>query len=67
MRERTRPLVAALSFLTVVPVARGVGKRDLRRGVALFPVVGAAVSLVKTTICVCPFTRWFMSRLGVGD
>jgi adenosylcobinamide-GDP ribazoletransferase len=45
MRERTRPVVAALSFLTAVPVARGtrLGERDLRRGVVLFPVVGAAV------------------------
>ena len=45
MRERARPLVAALSFLTAVPVARGtsLGERDLRRGVVLFPVVGAAV------------------------
>ena len=46
MRERTRPLVATLSFLTAVPVARGtdLGERDLRRGVVLFPVVGAAVA-----------------------
>ena len=45
MRERPRPLVAALSFLTAVPVARGarLGERDLRGGVVLFPVVGAAV------------------------
>ena len=48
MRERTWPVVAALSFLTAVPVARGtrLGERDLRRGVVLFPVVGAAVGAV---------------------
>jgi adenosylcobinamide-GDP ribazoletransferase len=52
MRERTRPLVAALSFLTAVPVARGteVGERDLRRGVVLFPVVGAAIGALVATV-----------------
>ena len=52
MRERTRPLVAALSFLTAVPVARGteLGERDLRRGVVLFPVVGAAVGALVATV-----------------
>lgn len=52
MRERTRPLVAALSFLTAVPVARGVelGERDLRRGVMLFPVVGAAVGALVAAV-----------------
>jgi adenosylcobinamide-GDP ribazoletransferase len=45
MPDRLRPIVAALSFLTAVPVGRdaGVGERDLRRGAALFPLVGAAV------------------------
>ena len=45
MPDRTRPVRAALSFLTAVPVGRGVeiGERDLRRGVALFPAVGAAI------------------------
>jgi adenosylcobinamide-GDP ribazoletransferase len=45
MRERTRAIVAALSFLTAVPIPRGVGlgERDLRRAAVLFPVVGAAV------------------------
>lgn len=52
MRERTGPIVAALSFLTAVPVARGatVGERDLRRGVVLFPVVGAAVGTLVVAI-----------------
>ena len=52
MRERTRPLVAALSFLTAVPVARGteLGARDLRRGVVLFPVVGAAVGALVAVV-----------------
>jgi adenosylcobinamide-GDP ribazoletransferase len=45
MRDRTRPVLAALSFLTAVPVGRGggIGQRDLRRGVVLFPAVGGAV------------------------
>jgi len=43
MREGTRPLLAALSFLTALPVGRGIGERDLRRGATLFPLVGAAI------------------------
>ena len=52
MRERTRPLLAALSFLTAVPVARGtvLGATDLRRAAALFPVVGGAVGAFVATI-----------------
>ena len=48
MRERTRAIVAALSFLTAVPIAPGVelGQRDLRRAAVLFPVVGASVGAV---------------------
>lgn len=38
-------MLAALSFLTSVPVGRRVqlGERDLRRGAALFPAVGGAI------------------------
>lgn len=45
MRERIRPVLAALSFLSAVPVGRAVelGPRDLRRSAALFPAIGAAV------------------------
>lgn len=50
MRERTRPVVAALSFLTAVPIGRGVGERDLTRGAALFPVIGAAVGAVAAVV-----------------
>lgn len=52
MRERTRPVLAALSFLTAVPVARGVvlGAPDLRRAAVLFPVVGAAVGAFVATV-----------------
>ncbi len=52
MHERTRPLVAALSFLTAVPVARRteLGERDLRQGVVLFPVVGAAVGALVAAV-----------------
>jgi len=48
MGERTRAIVAALSFLTAVPIAPGVelGQRDLRRAAVLFPVVGAAVGVL---------------------
>ena len=52
MRERIRPVLAALSFLSAVPVGRAVnlGPRDLRRSAALLPaiggVVGALVALV---------------------
>jgi adenosylcobinamide-GDP ribazoletransferase len=42
MRERTRPVRAALAFLTVLPVG-DVDERDLRRGLALLPLAGAAV------------------------
>jgi adenosylcobinamide-GDP ribazoletransferase len=52
MREHTRSFAAALSFLTAVPVARGTefGERDLRRGVVLFPVVGAAVGALVAVV-----------------
>jgi adenosylcobinamide-GDP ribazoletransferase len=48
MSDRTRPVLAALSFLSAVPVGRRVqlGERDLSRGAALFPVVGAAIGAV---------------------
>ena len=51
MRERTWPVVAALSFLTAVPVARGRSSAsDLRRGVVLFPVVGAVVGALVAAV-----------------
>ncbi len=45
MGERIRPVLAALSFLSAVPVGRAVelGPRDLRRSAALLPAVGAVV------------------------
>ncbi|HEY2965528.1 MAG TPA: adenosylcobinamide-GDP ribazoletransferase [Actinomycetota bacterium] len=45
MGERIRPVLAALSFLSAVPVGRAVelGPRDLRRSAALLPAVGAIV------------------------
>ena len=53
-----RPALAALSFLTAVPVARRVelGVRDLERGAVLFPVVGAAVGLLVAS------TAWLAAR-----
>jgi adenosylcobinamide-GDP ribazoletransferase len=52
MDEPTRPLVAALSFLTAFPVARGaeLDGRDLRRGAVLFPLVGAVVGALVATV-----------------
>ena len=52
MHERTRPLLAAISFLTAVPVARGtvLGAPDLRRAAVLFPIVGAAVGALVATV-----------------
>ena len=51
MSEHARSL-AALSFLTAVPVARGtvLGTPDLRRAAVLFPVVGGAVGAFVATI-----------------
>jgi adenosylcobinamide-GDP ribazoletransferase len=45
MREGIRPAAAALSFLTAIPVGRlgELDARDLGRGAALFPLVGALV------------------------
>jgi adenosylcobinamide-GDP ribazoletransferase len=45
VRDPLRPAVAALSFLTAAPVGRRVPVtgQELRRGVILFPVVGALV------------------------
>ena len=52
MRERTRPVAAALSFLTAMPVGRRaqLDGRDLRRGAALFPLVGAVVGALVATV-----------------
>ena len=48
MRERIRPVLAAFSFLSAVPVGRAaeLGPRDLRRGAALFPAIGAVVGVL---------------------
>ncbi|HEX5937960.1 MAG TPA: adenosylcobinamide-GDP ribazoletransferase [Actinomycetota bacterium] len=45
MRDRARPAIAALGFLTAVRVGRRtpISAGDLRRGVAFFPLVGALV------------------------
>jgi adenosylcobinamide-GDP ribazoletransferase len=45
MHERIRPVLAAFSFLSAVPVGRAVelGPRELRRSAALFPAIGAVV------------------------
>ena len=45
MRDGVRSAIAALTFLTAVPVGRraAITPADLRRGLVLFPIVGAAV------------------------
>ena len=45
MRDGVRSAIAALTFLTAVPVGRraAITPTDLRRGLVLFPIVGAAV------------------------
>jgi len=52
MHERTRPVMAVLSFLTAVPVGRRaeIDRRDLRRGAVLFPLVGAMVGALVATV-----------------
>ena len=52
MHERTRPVAAALSFLTAMPVGRRarLDGRDLRRGAVLFPLVGAVVGALVATV-----------------
>jgi adenosylcobinamide-GDP ribazoletransferase len=75
MRERTRSVLAAVSFLSAVPVGRGVevGERDLRRGAVLFPTVGAAigalVALVAwgSSLVLAPFAAAVIGvAIGVG-
>jgi adenosylcobinamide-GDP ribazoletransferase len=45
VRDRVRPAVAAVTFLTALPIGRGMetGARDLRSGLVLFPAVGALI------------------------
>ena len=45
MHDGVRSAIAALGFLTVAPVGRraAIAERDLRRGMLLFPIVGAMV------------------------
>jgi len=59
MRDRLRPAVAALAFLTAVPVGRRVelDERDLGRSAVWFPLVGALAGLVIATVA------WGASRV----
>jgi adenosylcobinamide-GDP ribazoletransferase len=52
VRGPVRPLAAATSFLTAIPVGRRVafGERDLADGAVLFPAVGALVGLLAATV-----------------
>jgi len=52
VRDGLRPAVAAVMFLTAIPLGRGIDVevRDLRRGLVFFPVVGAVIgALVAAT------------------
>jgi adenosylcobinamide-GDP ribazoletransferase len=48
--RRRRAAVAAVSFLTVVPIGRRSSGEDLRRGAALFPVVGAGIGALVAAV-----------------
>lgn len=52
VRDAVRSAVAAVTFLTAVPIGRRarVGARDLRAGLLAFPVVGAMVGAVMASI-----------------
>ena len=54
MRDGLRSAVAAISFLTAVPVGRRteIRERHLAAGLALFPVVGAALGAVMVLVAV---------------
>jgi len=59
MRDGVRPAAAALAFLTAIPVGRAeeLDERDLGRGAALFPLVGALVGAVAASVA------WSAGRL----
>jgi len=52
VREGLRGAIAALSFLTAVPVGRraAIVDADLRRGTALFPLIGAVVGALTALV-----------------
>lgn len=52
MRDGFRSAVAAVSFLTAVPVGRraDIGARDLRGGLVLFPIVGALLGALTALV-----------------
>ena len=52
MRDGLRSAVAAVTFLTAIPFGRRteVGDRDLRRGLALFPMIGALIGALTATV-----------------
>ena len=52
MRDGLRSAVAAVTFLTSVPIGRRteIGARDLRRGTVFFPLVGAVVGAVTASV-----------------
>jgi adenosylcobinamide-GDP ribazoletransferase len=52
VRDGLRSAVAAVTFLTVIPLGRSteVGEHDLRGGLALFPAVGALIGALMATV-----------------
>jgi adenosylcobinamide-GDP ribazoletransferase len=52
VRDGAKPAIAAIAFLTALPVGRRrvIGERDLRAGVVLFPLVGALVGALMAVV-----------------
>jgi adenosylcobinamide-GDP ribazoletransferase len=52
VRDRLRSAVAAVTFLTAVPIGRrtDIDARDLRSGLILFPAVGALIGALTATV-----------------
>ena len=52
VRDALRSAVAAVTFLTAIPLGRTteVGSRDLRGGLALFPLVGAMIGALSAAV-----------------
>jgi adenosylcobinamide-GDP ribazoletransferase len=62
-----RAVAGALSFLTIVPVGRAVEaeRRDVARGVVLFPAVGAGIGALAGAVAVA-LSPWVPSLLAAG-
>jgi adenosylcobinamide-GDP ribazoletransferase len=61
-----RAIAAAVAFLTRVPVGLDLDARDVRRGSALFPLVGAGIGAVVGGIADVPLPAALAAALGVA-